>query len=49
MLLLENKNMSQRKLPIELFSKIILKVKNEPSLARTMGKYLSKKEKDQKT
>jgi len=41
--------MSQRKLPVELISKIVSQVKEQPSLARTMGKYLSKKEKQQLT
>lgn len=41
--------MSARKLPVELIGKIVSQVKGNPSLARTMSKYLSKKEKDQLT
>lgn len=41
--------MSQRKLPVELIGKIVSQVKEKPSLARTMGKYLSKQEKEQLT
>lgn len=37
--------MSQRKLPVELIGKIVSQVKGEASLARTMGKYLSKNKK----
>ncbi len=41
--------MDQKKLPVELIAKIVSSVKGEPSLARTMGKYLSKKQKEQLT